>query len=102
LAGTAYGTLLLAKLLRLASMLACAAANRFVLMPRLRSFPAATGKALLLSVGAELMLGTAVLALGRHIGHDRTAALIWRKPRRKAGPARRVNCSAGNPELAPQ
>ena len=68
LAGTTYGALLLAKLVLLALMLACAAANRFLLMPRLRSSRTATGGALLLSVGAELVLGAAVLALAAMLG----------------------------------
>lgn len=64
LAGTAYGALLLAKLLLLALMLALAAANRFFFMPRLPG----VRSALTLSVGFELLLGLAVLALAAALG----------------------------------
>jgi putative copper resistance protein D len=61
-ANTAYGIVLLVKIILVMGMLALAMTNRFVLTSALASAPAATRRRLLWSVGIELALGLAVVA----------------------------------------
>ena len=64
---TAYGRLLLLKLVLFCAMLALAAGNRFWLTPRLATDPLRPGR-LKLAVGVELLLGVAVVAVVAVLG----------------------------------
>ncbi len=66
LTATTYGKLLVTKILLFTAMLAAAAANRFWLTPRLTAL--APFGALRASLGAELLLGVAVLGLVAWLG----------------------------------
>ena len=66
---TTYGLVLMAKVSLFAGVMALAAANRWVLLPRWRQQPAsATRKALVQSVVLEQVLGLAVIALAAALG----------------------------------
>ena len=63
---TTYGRLLITKIVLFAAMLAAAAANRFWLTPRMIASPSLA--AVRTSLGAELLLGIAVLAIVAWLG----------------------------------
>lgn len=65
---TAYGTILLIKLLLVAVMLALAYCNRWVAMPRLRADAARALVWLRISIGVELALGVLVLGAAAVLG----------------------------------
>jgi putative copper resistance protein D len=65
---TAYGLVLLVKVLLVAAMLALAYFNRYVAMPRLRADSARVLVQLRTSVGAELVIGVCVLAAAAVLG----------------------------------
>ncbi len=66
--GSPYGWVLLAKLVLVAAMVATAAFNRFVLLPRLEAAPEPAGAVLRRAIGAEIAIGLGIVLLASLLG----------------------------------